>query len=175
MSNVAVPGVVAASRRRTAAGTPTVLGYSTRGSISTGMGAGYMHVASYTLAGAGTLTELHGWFVGATGAAIRVVIYDDDGSSALPGTRLAYTNSFALPASGDYHAAETGLSVPLTAGNYWVGFISQAALGLFTREGSGATHQQITSGATYTPPPNPFGTPSSSGTRMVSCWGIVLV
>jgi hypothetical protein len=172
-----IAGVLAASRRRTAAGTPTVLGYSTKGTVSAAFsGAGGMWVVKNTLASPGTLIELHGWFGGAAGNAVRIVVYDDDATGALPGTRLAYSSSLALPSSGDVDLFESGLSVPLAAGDYWVGYICQATAGSFYRDATGTavSHQQILSGAAYTPPPSPFGTPAASGTRRISCWGVVL-
>src|SRR5262245_113646 len=93
----AAPGVIAASLRRTAGGGSVVLGYDTKGTATSfSLAFGRMLVSKFTLASAKTLNELHGWFgqSGTTSAIVRVVVYDDDGGSGLPGTRLAYTNQF---------------------------------------------------------------------------------
>lgn len=173
----ALAGVVAASRRRSAGGggTPTVLGYNVKGASQvSSLSTGRLYVSKFTLASPGTLTELHGWFLGNGTTQVRIVVYDDDAGGALPGTRMAYTSAYTPPAS-DTEVAETGLSVALAAGDWWVGFVSSATGGFCYGVDPGGTHQGIGSGAAFTPPPNPFGTPSTSGTRKHSCWAIVNV
>lgn len=179
MSSIILPagGAIAASRRRTAAGTPTVLGYSTKGASTTAAAAGRMLVSSFALASAGTLTELHCWVSpGGSPGELRVVLYDDDGGSGLPGTRLAYSNGLTIPTSVSTEVSQSGFSVALAAGTYWVGFLADSSgNGSVHRETSGGTNQGILSGVTYTPPPSPFGTPNTSGAIKLSCWGVVLV
>lgn len=175
---VAAPGEIAASRRRAGGGTPTVLGYSTKGASTAGIASNRIQVSQFTLASAGTLNELHGWFVGGASAVhVRVVIYAADGGGGLPGTRLAYTADTTLPATVDTHLTETGFSVALAAANYWLGWVSPGPSGpMVYIEDLGGTHQQRTDvGVTFNPPPDPFGTPNASGTRKLSCWGVVLV
>jgi hypothetical protein len=171
-----VLGSIAASRRRTAAAVPTVLGYSTKGSVNaSGLSDGRIYVSLFTLAAPGTLQELHGWFSGSGSDSAGLVIYAANGSGGLPGTRLAYKAPIFFPA-GDYEMVQTGLSVALPAANYWVGFTCSSGVGGSCRgEDPGGTHQGIIGGAPVNPPPNPFGTPETSGSRKHSCWGIVLV
>jgi hypothetical protein len=174
MTGAAIPGIVAASRRRTSPAALTVLGFNTKGGTAAGLNsAGMLHVSQFALASPGTLKELHGFFKGDTpSTSVRVVIYKDDGAGGLPGTRLAYTASTALPATlTDLEVAETGFSVALTAGNYWIGFVCLGTLGSAYEEPGVGVHRAA-SGAAYTPPPDPFPA-SSSGTRKYSCWGMV--
>lgn len=172
-------GPIAASRRRSAGGTPTVLGYSTKGaSIVSGPDTGRMYVSSFTLASPGTLAELHGWVAGGNavgGVNYKVVLYAD--SSGTPGSRLAFTSSYNAPQSTDLHLQETGFSTSLSAGTYWVGWISSSASsgGGCWGETTGSTHKGKTTGANFTTPDNPFPTPDTSGTRKHSCWAIVNV
>jgi hypothetical protein len=81
------------------------------------------------------------------------------------------------PPNGDTDVNETGLSVALTAGNYYIGFICENTVGNGTgyRENTGSTHYQIASGVVYNPPPSTFPGGSTTGTRKYSVWGIVLV
>src|SRR4051812_34889208 len=77
---------------------------------------GRQYVSKFTLAQAGTLTELHAWFTGSgpTGL-VRLVVYAADGSGGNPGTRVAYSNKITVPNGPDFEAVATGLSVPLAA------------------------------------------------------------
>lgn len=149
-----------------------ILGYSTKGtSTNSGVSTGRCYMSKFTLASAQTLQELHGWFSAGAGSTVRIVIYAD--SSGLPGARVAYTASLALTGV-DANLSETGFSVSLPAGDYWIGFyvISQAGGGWCWCEDTGGTHQGIPSGVAN-PPPDPFGTPTTSGTRKHSCWAVV--
>lgn len=170
MTAIAIPGILAA-RRRGAGG--TILGYNVKDTTISTFAAGRMYVSQYTLAGAGTLRELHGWFnSGGGGDVIRVVCYAADGGGGLPGTRLAYTNGITLPA-GDSEAQEAGFAVALAAANYWLGFYNvSGTAGTCFGNGTSGTHQGRTGGAPN-PPPTPFGTPDTSGTRRHSCWAVI--
>lgn len=168
---------LAASRRRSAGGAAVILGNDVKtGSSAIGMVAGRSNMTVFTLASAGTLNELHGWFAcsGSAVGNVRVVIYAD--SSGSPGARKAYTSSYNLPiAGGDVHVSETGFSVALAAGNYWVGWISDPATGAgsaYAINGVGS-YKGANSGVSYSPPPDPFGTAGASGTRNYCCWGVL--
>lgn len=170
MTTTALPGVVAASRRRT--GGPVVLGYNAQGANARGFAAGRLQVTKWTLASAGTLTELHAWFRGTSGSPqVRIVIYAD--SSGVPGARLAYTAPFTLPNTGvAAEFSETGLSVSLAAGDYWIGYISAGTVGSAFFDTLSQTARSISTGATFTPPPDPFGAGTSISDKF-SCWAIV--
>ena len=154
-----------------------ILGYDTQGSAGIGAANARLLLSSFSLATAGTLQELHGWFgpAGAINAQFRVAIYDDDGASGEPGTRLAYTNVFTY--SGDTHVSQTGFSVALAAGNYWVGYYcistGSGTAGVCYGETTGAASRRLNSSPD--PPPNPAGGPGTVGTSKLSCWGIVSV
>jgi hypothetical protein len=149
-------------------------GLTTKGDSSIGLAAGRTFVTPATLASGSTLTELHGWFNG-TGTNVRIVIYADTGS--LPGALVAYTNPLALTGAGDVELSQTGMSVVLAAGTYWLGFVSEGAgtgSTNFFYNSTGGSYQGKASGHTFTPPNDPFGTPTNSDpNRRVSCWAIV--
>jgi len=159
--------VIAASRRRTAA--TRILGNNVKGDVpsSANMFSGRTAVSSFTLASAGTLTELHAWVWNGAGDC-RIVVYADSAGS--PGTRVAYTNALSF-GTGDVEIVQTGLAVALAAGTYWLGYNGNGTGSMYA-DGATGTHKQR-DGATYNPPPDPFGTVGSSGTRKFSVWGIV--
>jgi hypothetical protein len=166
----ALPGVIAASRRRAGAAA-VILGNNIKGSGTRPFGSGRLEVSQFTLAGSGTLRELHGWFNGGGGSStVRLLIYDDDGGSGLPGTRLAYTAAYTVSGSSDMELSEAGFAVALTAGNYWIGWIS-SAVSSGIAYGDTGTNQSLTA-ASFTPPPDPFGV-GSAGTRKHSCWAVL--
>jgi hypothetical protein len=171
--SVARIGAVAASRRRSGGGAPTVLGYNTKGSATNGHDIGRMYVSKFTLASALTLNELHGWFgSGSSGDRVRIVLYADSAGS--PAARLAYTNQFALTGS-DIELVQTGFSVALPAADYWLGFqvaVWVSGTSVTYCEATGGTHTGKTSGAAD-PPDNPFGSTNTSGTRKLSIWAIL--
>ena len=145
-----------------------ILGNNVKGPASNSFFEGRIYVAKYTLASASTMSELHGWFGGGTGQP-RIVIYADSGGA--PGARLAYTNQLPCT-SPDVELSQTGFSVSLPAGSYWIGWH-------FSGSGSGnaytdtdGEHQGYTFGAGSTPP-DPFGTPNITGTNRISCWAVV--
>jgi hypothetical protein len=147
-----------------------ILGFNTKGPNGTSFAAGMMMTSKWTLATAGTLQELHGWFAG-SGTTCRIVIYAN--TAGAPSTRVAYTAPLSLTGV-DVELSETGFSVPLAAGVYWIGFRSAAAgsSGQAYMDISGDTHAGVVSGAAD-PPDNPFPAPGSSGTRNYSCWAVV--
>ncbi len=162
-------GDVAASRRRSGGGGTTVLGNNTIQASGTTGSSGRMYVSSYTLASSGTLTELHGYFRNSGGGSnAKVVLYAD--SAGLPGAKKAVTSSVAIT-TDPQEIIQTGFSVALTAGTYWVGFIVDGSTVLMPF-GTGS-YQGILSGASFATPPDPFGTPNTSGARGYCCWGIV--
>lgn len=167
-----LPGTLAASRRRAGAA-PAVLGYNTKDTSGTSsLTAGRLYVSKFTLASARTMTELHAWMGFGSGGQCRVVIYAADGASGNPGTRLAYTGLKTV-ASGDVEIFETGFAVALAAADYWLGVSSVVSSTEFYCANSGGTHVGLTSG-TPDPPPNPYGSPGTSGTRKHSVWAIVV-
>src|SRR4051812_45316338 len=159
-----------------------IIGYNVRGSDpnTSSKSSGRLYVSKYTLAVSGTLTELHCLFnntqqSGGSGNA-RLVVYAADGASGNPGTRLYYSNLIATPgALGEYELAVTGISIPLAAGDYWLGWVDVGVLattGNVYGESSGGFHFGWTTGAAD-PPPNPFGAGDTSGPRKHSVWGVV--
>jgi PKD domain-containing protein len=142
---------------------------------ASGSAAGRMQTSIFTLAAAGTLTELHGLLSNGnvTSDSVRLVIYADSAGS--PGSRVAYTSPLTIPASSDVEVSEAGFSVPLAAGNYWLGYKAMATGGpcQMWAASTGGTHKGLVSSASD-PPPNPFGTPDTSGTRNHCVWGVVV-
>jgi len=157
-----------------------ILGNNTAGgSYVSGGSPGRIVVSRFTLAAAGTLNELHGWVAfGTAGNTLRIVIYKADADvfgtvgagTTSPGTRVAYTNPLTITGSStDYDLNQTGLSVPLPAGDYFLGirFNTDGFV-----KGSSGTYTGIGSGSAD-PPPDPFGITSTSGSNSVSVWGVV--
>jgi hypothetical protein len=174
----ALIGELAASRRRSGGGgTPTVLGYSSNGSSQGGIADGGMFSSKFTLASAGTLTELHAWVDGGGGAGYNVIIHIYADSAGVPGARKAYTSPLATGGGTGVHLSQTGFSVALAAGNYWLGIgcSGYASAGGFKHETTGGTHARYLSGATFNPPPDPWGTSTQNGTRKYSAWAVVNV
>lgn len=150
-----------------------ILGNNVKGSsTNSGLNTGRMYASKFTLASAATLNELHGWFGnGGSASTVQIVIYADSAGS--PGARVAYTSLYTLTGS-DIEIAQTGFSVALAAGDYWIGFRceSPAGSGNCWTTDTGGTHKGIT-GGTPSPPPDPFGTTNTSGTRNHSVWAVV--
>lgn len=171
----ALAGVVAASRRRPAP-VQNILGYDTKGSANaSSFSDNRMYVSKFTLASSGTMTELHGWFNasgGFVGNQVKLVIYADSAGS--PGARKANTSAISLP-NGDTHAQQTGFSVALAAGDYWIGWVNPVGpiTGFSYGENTGGTHKGKTSGANFTTPDDPFGSTDTSGTRKHSVWAVI--
>lgn len=149
-----------------------ILGYNTKdNSNNAGFDVGRMYVSKFTLATLQTMTELHGWFRGGSATAtVRIVIYAD--TSGAPGTLLGYTSGLTLPVTVDTELLETGFSVSLSAGDYWIGFRTSGTPSAAASAGTGGTHQGKLTGAAD-PPDNPFGTVNTSGTRKLCCWAVV--
>jgi hypothetical protein len=147
-----------------------ILGYDTKGASASAFGTNLMFASKWTLASSATLTELHGWF-GGNSTNVIVAIWAD--SAGAPSTRLAYTSPLALTGS-DIDLNQTGFSVSLAAGDYWIGCVSQDAgsSGVVYRDTGGVAHA-TKAGTGFNPPDNPFGTPDGSGTRRYSCWAVV--
>src|SRR4029077_15440953 len=131
-----------------------ILGYDTHGSSAASFGAARMDCTKFTLASAATLTELHGWF-NPNGVApnVRCNIYKDVDALSTPrpnATLVAYTNSTALgTGTSDIHVQQTGFSIALAAGAYWIGFRSDVAGG-FARGDTGGFYN---GGDGYADPP----------------------
>jgi hypothetical protein len=149
-----------------------ILGFNTKGTTTDAFAAGKMYVSKWNLASAATVSELHGWF-GGSGTTVRLVIYNDAGVGGDPGARLGYTSLLSLTGS-DVELSETGLSISLAAGNYYIGWKSTAAGtgGVAYREAAAGIHAGLLSGAAD-PPPNPFGITDTTGSRRMSCWAVV--
>jgi hypothetical protein len=128
--------------------------------------------SKFTLATAQTLQELHAFFYTGTGSHVIVLhIYAD--SSGSPGALVANSSQITVPDIGDFaDVSQTGFSVPLAAGDYWLGMTFSSAKGNIAGD-LGGTHRAILSGATVFPPSNPFGTPDNSGTNKFGCWAVV--
>jgi hypothetical protein len=158
----------------------TVLGNNLRGSdpLCTARAIGRLYVSKYNLAVAGNLTELHclcNTVNSAAAGTARLVVYAADGAGGNPGTRLYYSSPLVTQGSrGEFELAVTGISVPLAAGNYWLGWVdlTLSATGNVYGDPSGGSHFGWNSGATD-PPPNPFGAGDTSGVRKHSIWGVV--
>lgn len=155
-----------------------ILGNNLGSNIADGMATGKMQVSRFTLATASTLTELHGIFDDFGGAsAVRIVIYKHaSGTTPDPGaTRVAYTNSLPIVGSGSIEVSQSGFSVPLAAGDYWIGARSNVSGCAYRGAHTGLdAHSGWDSGAPD-PPPDPFGAPgvSSGAGNQLACWAIV--
>lgn len=152
--------------------TSRILGYNTRGASILGTNAGRKYATKFTLASPGTLTELHGWFIG-PGDNMIIYVYADSAGS--PGARVAYTAPFALTGAAN-EFIQTGFSVALPAADYWVGWVAQsgiAAAAYYTIDAA-IQFKGIGSGAAFNPPSDPFGTIDTSSPNIKSsCWGVV--
>ena len=149
-----------------------ILGYNTRGAAQTAFATGRRTLCKHTLASAGTLTELHGWFIG-SGTNVILVIYADN--AGVPGARVAYTSPLAVTNAGAFfELSQTGFSVSLPAGDYWIGWVSQGVgtSGNGYRETTGGTNYLNSSGATFNPPSDPHGGGGSTGATLLSAWAV---
>lgn len=157
----------------------TTLGYDVQGASFDSMGSGRMLCSRFTLATAGTLSELHGWFHDGGGAStIRLVIYRHvSGGSPIPtATLVTYSNLILISGGASVHLSQAGFNVALAAGDYWIGARSDVAGGLYRGTITGGGNLGIDSGASD-PPPDPFGSGASqsSSTRLLSIWAYVSV
>ena len=147
-----------------------ILGYNSKGASAAGFATGAKVSSKFNLAAPATMTELHGWF-GGSGTNVILFIYSD--SAGVPNTRLAYTSPLALTGV-DVDLSQSGFSVALAAGDYWIGWVSQGTGtgGAGYRDSSGGTSYSVTSGATFNPPVDPHEV-GAAGARKMSCWAVV--
>jgi hypothetical protein len=154
-----------------------ILGYTTSGAASLGAAVGRKIASKHTLASAQTLTELHAWFNGGAFTSNTLVIHIHADSSGSPGARVAYTSGIPFSngtgGSVTVELSQTGFSVPLAAGDYWLGLTFTSGDGNVRCESTGATSKAILSGATVSPPSDPFGTTDYTGTDKLSVWAVV--
>lgn len=152
----------------------SILGYDTQGSgVVTSFDAGRKYGTKFTLTEDGIITELHCWINRtASGNSATLSVYSDTAGS--PDAREIFTAliSWDGSAPGAFEISETGLSVALLAGDYWLTWASTNAAGGVWGETTGATHAGIISGAAVNPPSDPFGAPNTSGTRKHSIWAV---
>jgi hypothetical protein len=147
-----------------------VLGNSVKGGSSAFGAAGRKFVAKFAMPGAGTLTELHGWFAQLSNVChLTLVVYRD--SAGAPGSRVAYTSPLTGPGTADTELQQTGFSVALTAGDYWLGWVDDAGAQYYY-DASG-TCVGITTGQSGAPPSDPFGAPDfGPQARLLSVWAV---
>jgi hypothetical protein len=149
----------------------TILGYDTKSpSPRFSLATGRKFSSKATLASPGVLTELHGWF---TKASNRVVLHVYADNSGVPGALVAYSAPVDISGSGDIQVSVTGLSVNLSAGDYWVGFTAENDGGNVYGASSGGSLRGILGGATFSPPSDPYGTTNHSDSTRLSIWGVV--
>ena len=145
-----------------------ILGYNTKGAGAAALGTGFKNSSKFTLATPQTMTELHGWFGGGS-ANVILFIYSD--VAGVPTTRLAYTSPLALTGV-DVDLSQSGFSLSLAAGDYWIGFVSDVAgTGVAYRENSGGT-SRTHNAATFNPPATPYES-GGAATRKWSMWAVV--
>jgi PKD repeat protein len=108
-----------------------------------------------------------------TTVTVRMVCYDDDGTSGDPGTLLAVTPDISVPNSG--YTTRGGAVVAaavLSAGNYWIGVHIGGPNSLaYDDDGSGLTRRSNTDtfvgGAA-----NPWAGTGANITGSIQCWGV---
>jgi hypothetical protein len=89
----------------------------------------------------------------------KVLVYAD--SSGAPGSRVAVSSAVSIPA-GD-QTLDFTLSVYLTAGDYWLGLVTDSFNSRLNSLGSGSSSYVRKESFTYASPADPFGTPDDSG------------
>lgn len=157
-----------------------ILGYDTAGAgAGSGISNGAIELTKFTLASAATMTELHCYAYGGTGVSasndFRLVIYAD--SSGVPGARVAYSAVLSPPTTGTASMrdiSETGFSVSLPAGDYWLGrhgIQNWDSFCTMAGEDTGAIDKRGTGKSD--PPPDPFGSVASTGTQKHSVWAVI--
>jgi hypothetical protein len=148
-----------------------ILGNNVSGTKNEGGAAGRMLYSKFTLASAASLQELHAWIAfGTAGSTIRVVIYKHlSGSNSVGSTLVAYTNPIAVSGSSTpADLSQTGFSVPLPAGDYWIGV--RINVDAFVRGATGL-YEGINSGASD-PPPSTLPTQNASGATTIAAWAV---
>lgn len=155
----------------------TILGRNSLGDTVVGVNPNRLFVTKFTLASAGTITELHGFFrtSGSGNFNIKVVVYADNAGSPIGGALIAASSSSLVNNSSYVDYSKTGLSVSIAAGTYWVGSVGDGTGDVSTQTGGGSDHYAIqTTAGNYTSPPNPFPGGDSEGTGFISAtWAVV--
>src|SRR4051794_15746401 len=159
----------------------SVLGYDTMGASASSMAAGRMLASKFTLATAGVLNELHGWFNQGAGETVRLVIYKSDANisgvvgagNVKPGTRVAYTSPLSIGGTTPIHAPESGFNIALPAGDYWIGVRSSGTVGQTRGTNLGVGGFNGINSGTPDPPPDPFGNTDTGGSNTLSVWAVV--
>jgi hypothetical protein len=149
-----------------------ILGNNVKGTVQNGGVANLKVSSPFVLASAQTMTELHGWFTsGSSSDHIILHIYTDTAGS--PDALVAYTSPLALTGS-DVELSQSGFSVPLAAGTYWIGWSFEHSAGSYFREGAGGSYKGLNPAAAFSPPSNPYGTTNfNSAVRLLSVWAVV--
>jgi hypothetical protein len=152
----------------------TILGYNGAEAASFSFVAGRKISNKVTLASSGVLTELHARASGQVSPPQRIIIHVYADNAGAPGARVAYTSPLTI-ATGDFVLrSQTGFSVPLAAGDYWIGVTSEIEASSMGAVGTtGGILRAILSGAAFDPPSDPWGTSNFSGTHRLCVWGVV--
>jgi hypothetical protein len=124
--------------------------------------------SKFTLSEAADVTSMSANFDSTSSAGTngKFVIYDDDGASNLPGTRLAVSSAFSIPAGASEQSASC--TVTLAAGDYWLGLVCDsftAVLRTQTATGTSIRKESLT----YATPADPMGTPDDSDVGSEFC------
>ena len=151
-----------------------ILGYNTAGANCDGMSTGRLLCSKATLAADASLNELHGYFNdgGSPVSTVRLVIYKGITLGNISGaTLVAYSNPILLNGGATTHAQQAGFSVPLPAGEYWIGARSDVAGGFWRGTTGSGSYSGVDTGASD-PPPATISTVTASGTELLSCWAV---
>ena len=119
-------------------------------------------LSAFTLSEAGTVSGVSMRFSSATtaGCNFKGLIYAD--SSGSPGSRLGVGAATAIPAGGG--VIESTLSLALSAGTYWLGYVTDSFQAEAEIETTGTSQRK--EALTYASPADPYGTPSGSSTEI---------
>jgi hypothetical protein len=139
--------------------TPTSFGDTTNGSDTLNVAANEACVGKFTLSEAADVTSVRIYCRAASGTAnVKGLIYADSAGS--PGARKAIGSVVSVgPAPAAWYTST--VSVSLTPGDYWIGFVPESQV-VLSEDTVGGAQTSIKSSFTYASPPDPFGTESAN-------------
>lgn len=149
---------------------PTI-GLTSKGSYSFVEAANVIALSRVTMpSGGGTGNTLY-CYCQENGSAghVKLLVYDDDGSSGNAGTRLFVSAALTLSTSeGWISVSLSNLSLP--AGNYWIGFVADVQIRSWVNQGTGnfIENKNISNG--YASPPATYPAPQYTDTATLSAY-----
>jgi hypothetical protein len=167
--NVTAPATATTYTATFTAGTPTVFGTTTPGTLADGASQDFKEVSKYTAPVAGSVAKLTGYISGlgsATGTQkVRAVIYADNGGA--PGALLGVSNEVTVSAGQAWGWVNFAFpsAVSVQAGTIWMGYIGGAKNDLTQLRYdtvAGDLKYNTNSGGYAAGPTNPFGAVSTS-------------